>query len=140
MQNGKGNEDRTQKSKASLHTMPTLNDMMKHKVPMSDIPAENIERKEFVRQMVEKISQSANEDFSPEVPSFNLGQQILSQHRKIAALKRKSPGQSSDSDNIHNIQQTPVPIKTMPDAPASPQQKVIAEIVAREIGLLSGLR
>jgi hypothetical protein len=111
---------------------------MRNKKPVASIPAQDSGEKEFVSQIVEKISRGDGQDFSTEVPSFNLGQQILSQQRKIAALKRKSP---TSSDDVSNTQQSLSikipPIQSIPQAPASPQQQIIAEIIAREIQVLT---
>lgn len=105
----------------------------------TDKPNQDVE-KEFVSRMVEKISQKADADYSPQMPSFDLGQQILSQQRKIAALKRKSPISNTVSADIKKL----VPIKimplSMPEAPPSPQQKIIADIIAREIQALTTTR
>ncbi|MBU1518902.1 MAG: hypothetical protein KKE31_00690 [Planctomycetes bacterium] len=130
------------------HSMPTFGDIMKNINKSPRRPAsretrgqEDTPKKEFVSEMVEKISRQDNEDFSTEVPSFNLGQQILSQQRKIAAFKRKSPLASNISDKTRQpVLANPVPIQSIPQAPASPQQKIIAEIVAREIQVMTAVK
>ena len=122
----------SQKSKSASRVMPALEDILKNKATQSHPPIQSAGEKEFIRKMVEKISNPQQQDRSGEMPSFNLGQQILAQQRKIAALKRKSPGQE--------IKPQPVQIKSMPQAPASPQQRIIADIVAREILVLSSAR
>jgi len=135
MQNDKANDSRIT-PKATPHNMPTFEEMMKDINKSQDTP-----KKEFVSQMVEKISRQDNEDFSTEVPSFNLGQQILAQQRKIAAFKRKSPLASNISDETRQpVSANPVSIQSIPQAPASPQQKIIAEIVAREIQVLNAVK
>ena len=135
MQNDKANDSKIT-PKSTPPNMPTFGDIMKNINKSQDTP-----KKEFVSQMVEKISRQDNEDFSTEVPSFDLGQQILSQQRKIAAFKRKSPLASNLSDETRQpVSANPVPIQSIPPVPASPQHKIIAEIVAREIQALTAVK
>lgn len=121
-----------QNSKSSSRVMPAFEDILKNKVSQVHPPVQSAGEKEFVHQMVEKISSPQQQDRSGEMPSFDLGQQILAQQRKIAALKRKSPAQE--------IKPQPIQIKSMPQAPASPQQLIIADIVAKEILFLTASR
>lgn len=134
MQNDKNDESRIEKSRVLSHPMPTIADITKNiNKPISDT-----DKKEFVSQIVGKISQADSKDFSTDVPSFDLGRQILAQQRKIATLKRKSPNLP---DNTQQPLSAKIPsIKTMSQAPASPQQKIISEIIAREIRLLTTAR
>jgi hypothetical protein len=113
---------------------------MRNRKAAANIPAPDSGEKEFVSQIVEKISRGDGQDFSTEVPSFNLGQQILSQQRKIAALKRKSPISPDVSNTQQSLSMKIPPIQSMPQAPASPQQQIIAEIIAREIQFLTSAR
>jgi len=133
-------------------SMPSFGDIMK--TP----PAKG----EFVSNMVEKISKADNADKSQDMPSLDLGMQILAQQRKIAGLKRKSPGKENDTPQIDKeeikfrpipiiAQSVPVvfPVRTInniqiaPAVPAaaqpSPQQLIIADIVAKEILALSAI-
>ncbi len=122
------------------HSMPTLGEIMRNKIPAAYTPIQDSTEKEFVSQIVEKISRGDGQDFSQEVPSFNLGQQILSQQRKIAGLKRKSPS-SSDADNTQPSPSIKLPsIQSISQPPASPQQQIISEIIAREIKNLTSVR
>ena len=122
--------------------MPAFEDILKNKASQSHPPVQSAGEKEFVRQMVEKISHPQQQDRSSEIPSLDLGGQILAQQRKIATLKRKSPGQENNISQTskQEIKPQPVQIQSMPPAPASPQQKIIAEIVAKEILALAGTR
>jgi hypothetical protein len=126
-------------------SMPSLGDIMK-KPPANG---------EFVSNMVKKISKADKADKSQDIPSLDLGVQILAQQRKIAALKRKSPGREFDlpQTNKQEIKFRPIPVieqpnpvvfktktaHTPPAAPASPQQMIIADIVAKEILALSAV-
>ncbi len=128
---------KSQKGKIPIQTMPTLEDITSQKVFDAHPPVQSANGKEFVHQMVEKISRQQPQDRSSKMPSFDLADKILAQQRKIAALKRKSPPQN---DNQPPSQPKPVQISSMPPAPASPQQKIIADIVTKEIMALSTAR
>ena len=132
----------SQKSKSSSRVMPAFEDILKNKAEQVYSPIQNAGEKEFVRQMVEKISHPQQQDRSGEIPSLDLGGQILAQQRKIATLKRKSPGQENNISQTskQEIKSQPVQIQSMSPAPASPQQKIIAEIVAKEILALASTR
>ncbi len=129
------------KAESSLRVMPAFEDILKNKTAQTYPPAQSVGSKEFVRQMVEKISQPQQQDRSGEMPSLDLSQQILAQQRKIAALKRKSPLQNGDSSiNSRQIHPNVSQISSMPPTPASPQQRIIADIVAKEIMILASAR
>jgi hypothetical protein len=133
-------EDNGRVTRIEVSSMPTFEEILRNKKAVASTPAQDSGEKEFVSSIVEKISRGDGQDFSTEVPSFNLGQQILSQQRKIAGLKRKSPS-SNDTGNT----QSPPPIKlpsiqSISQPPASPQQQVISEIIAREIQILTSAR
>jgi hypothetical protein len=138
MQNDNNDNGRVTRIKVS--SMPTFGEIMRNKKPAASIPAQDSGEKEFVSRIVEKISRGDGQDFSTEVPSFNLGQQILSQQRKIAALKRKSPSSSEASNTQQSLSIKIPPIQSIPQTPASPQQQIIAEIIAREIQVLTSAR
>ena len=57
----------------------------------------------------------------PEIPSFDLAEEIMAEQRKITAIRRKAPGKKTEAQPV-DIEQ-----------PLSEQEKIIAEIVARDI-------
>jgi hypothetical protein len=127
-------------TRIQVSSMPTFEEIMRNRKAAENMSAQNSGEKEFVSGIVEKISRGDGQDFSTEVPSFNLGQQILSQQRKIAGLKRKSPS-SNDAGNIQSSTSTKLPsIQSISQPPASPQQQIISEIIAREIQILTSAR
>ena len=66
------------------------------------------------------------------IPKFDLADHILSEQRKTAAIKRKGPGRINKTDNHkQDIRSTGYNIKPQPMS--SQQEKIIAEIVARDI-------
>ncbi|HAL44510.1 MAG: hypothetical protein A2Y12_16765 [Planctomycetes bacterium GWF2_42_9] len=102
---------------------------------------QNDEKKEFISDIVGKISEGKSENYTEGMPTFDLGQQILSQQRKIASMKRKSPG-AAPAPVTEKIQAPKPAIKIMPfqaliEQPMSPQQRIIADIIAREIQILT---
>jgi hypothetical protein len=110
---------------------------------------QNEEKKgEFISDIVGKISKGNDKDYTEGMPTFDLGSQILAQQRKIAAMKRKSPGAPTSPENPAEVKHQPikfVPVKIIPfqmpaEQPMSPQQKIIADIIAREIRILTAAR
>jgi hypothetical protein len=68
------------------------------------------------------------------MPSFDLAQQIMAAQRKISGNRRKGPGSPRFAVNAEELKAAPLrPCKAASEAPMSPQQRVIAEIVARDI-------
>lgn len=127
----------SEKRKIPTRPMPTLEEITGQKIFDVHPPVQSIKKKEFVSQIVEKISSRQVQDFSNNMPSYVLADKILSQQRKVAALKRKSPLENNEQPFSRP---EPVRISSMPAAPASPQQKIVAEIVAKEIMALSAAR
>ena len=74
-----------------------------------------------IPEFEEILSVSAEQD----VPRFNLGKQILSEQRKVSSSKRKGPGTEPQAQKQEPAGLAP--------SPASPQQRIIAEIIARDI-------
>lgn len=98
-----------------------------------------------------EIEAESEPDDESEIPEFNLAEQIMAAQRKVVGNRRKGPGNARFE--IKEIEQetptadlqppaapvAPPPPKAAPiriiamEAPMSPQQKVIADIVARDI-------
>jgi hypothetical protein len=88
-------------------------------------------------------------DDKSEIPEFNLAEQIMAAQRKLVGNRRKGPGNArfeikeveQEAPKPVNVPLPPViaaappaPIRIVAmEPPMSPQQKVIAEIVARDI-------
>jgi cell pole-organizing protein PopZ len=73
----------------------------------------------------------------PEIPTFDLAEHILAEHRRTASRHRKAPGQAQAQPEAR---QEPVAVKThVIEPPSEPSQdlpelhRVVAEIVARDI-------
>jgi len=71
---------------------------------------------------------------APEIPMFDLAENILAEHRRTAARRRKAPSQTPAEPAIHPARPA---VKTHVVEPPSPGlldlQRVVAEIVARDI-------
>ncbi|MEN6386680.1 MAG: hypothetical protein ABFD79_15990 [Phycisphaerales bacterium] len=100
----------------------------------------NEEKPEFISDIVGKISHAKDEDYTDGMPAFDLGQQILAQQRKIAALKRKSPSAANSVQPTKPAAAPKIkPFEALIEQPMSPQQRIIADIIAREIQILTSL-
>ena len=70
------------------------------------------------------------------IPTFDLGQQILAEQRKVAAVKRKGPGMRGAAPVRVPQAQPASDADGRPGAELSEQDQIITEIVARDIGRL----
>jgi len=71
-----------------------------------------------------------------EIPTFDLGQQILAEQRKVAAVKRKGPGMRGAAPPRIPQAQPASGTDGRLGAELSERDRIIAEIVARDIGRL----
>jgi hypothetical protein len=70
---------------------------------------------------------------TPDIPSFDLAEQIMAEQRRITAIKRKAPGVKPEIQRLKPEVQPVEHIIKEPKPALSEQDKVIAEIVARDI-------
>lgn len=68
-----------------------------------------------------------------EIPSFDLAEEIMAEQRKIAAIKRRAPGTKTDVQRLKPEVQPVDHIIEEPKPALSKQDKIIAEIVAKDI-------
>ncbi|MDD5328174.1 MAG: hypothetical protein PHY02_10245 [Phycisphaerae bacterium] len=107
------------------------------------IPIETILAKESAPLLRPMVSINKKEEITalrekPEIPSFNLAEDIMSEQRKITAIRRKAPGQRTETlSSTPRTQPTDYTTEQEKPAPAE-QEKIIAEIVARDIERLCG--
>jgi hypothetical protein len=82
----------------------------------------------------EKTAEAAStEQEKGGMPRFDLAEEIMAEQRKISAIKRKAPGERIEAQKAEK-EVEPVSYTMGPSTPAQPyQQKIIAEIVARDI-------
>lgn len=75
-----------------------------------------------------------DKDTVAEIPMFNLAEQMASTQREISSTKRQGPGRKSDQvQKIVAEARNMLSSQTDNIDPASPQHKIIAEIVTRDI-------
>ena len=68
-----------------------------------------------------------------EIPKFNLAEEIMAEHRRITAIRRKGPGEKEVAQK-QELEAGPGRDTTGQPKPAlSEQKQIIAEIVARDI-------
>ena len=99
---------------------------IKKEIPVKEIPP--LPKSEMSRK-----KETATPKESPEIPSFDLAEEIMAEQRKITSIRRKAPGQK---DNIQRLKPKPQPVNHITKQPIpllSEQDKVIADIVARDI-------
>jgi hypothetical protein len=71
-----------------------------------------------------------------EIPTFDLGQQILAEQRKVAAVRRMGPGMRGAAPGKIPQVQPASGADGRPGAELSERDPIVAEIVARDIGRL----
>lgn len=76
-------------------------------------------------------------DKSMEIPKFDLAEQILSEQRKLSAVRRKAPRRRAKAPSPKTVKPAARPIE--PPMIPTEQEQIITEIVARDIeDLLKG--
>ncbi len=81
---------------------------------------------------VQKTPVETNKKTS-EITKFNLAEEIMAEHRKITAIRRKEPGEKDEAQK-NELEAEPGGDATGQPSPAlSEQKQIIAEIVARDI-------
>lgn len=68
-----------------------------------------------------------------EMPSFDLAEEIMAEQRRITAIKRRAPGVKTDVQRLKPEVQPVDHIIEEPKPALSEQEKIIAEIVAKDI-------
>ncbi len=102
-------------------------------IPIEEIPAKETAPLPKPAVSMDKKEASEISEETLEIPSFDLADEIMAEQRKITAIRRKAPGQKTEAQRLkpetriddHSIEQ-PKPL-------LSEQEKIIAEIVARDI-------
>lgn len=69
---------------------------------------------------------------SNEIPTFDLAEQIMAEHRKMTAVRRKGPGRIVKSPQKRHPAES-IARNVVPGPALSGPEQVIAEIVARDI-------
>jgi hypothetical protein len=73
------------------------------------------------------------ENTKPQIPTFDLANEIMAEQRRITAVKRMGPGKKTDSRGIKTQFDSNNLIELQPSADPAQKNQVISEIVARDI-------
>jgi hypothetical protein len=84
---------------------------------------------------VPKKPVEANQKIS-EIPKFNLAEKIMSEHRRITAIRRKAPGQIVEAQKQEREAEPAKDTAGQPKPAVTEQKQIISEIVARDIEML----
>jgi hypothetical protein len=111
----------------STQKNPATQDSTRETAPLPR-PAVSVNKKEEAETL-----QAPKRQGKPEIPSFDLAEEIMAEQRKITAIRRKAPGQKTEAQRLKP--ETPIVdhIIEQPESLLSEQEKIIAEIVARDI-------
>jgi hypothetical protein len=82
---------------------------------------------------VTAVNQKPAVDNQHEIPKFDLAEEIMAEQRRITAIRRKAPGQKTEAQRSEPQAQ---PVGYPIEQPLSEQEKIIAEIVERDIDKL----
>jgi hypothetical protein len=102
-------------------------------IPIETIPAKGTTPLPRSVVSVNKKEQAETSEETPEIPSFDLAEEIMAEQRKITAIRRKAPGQKTEAQRLKPETQIVDHIIEQPKPLLSEQEKIIAEIVARDI-------
>ncbi len=106
------------------------------------VPYGNIARQEPVSQEPVKnmpippaeVKRSlGTEQQKSEIPKFNLADEIMAEHRRITAIRRKAPGEKGEAQKPEREDESAGNIIRQPSPALSEQEQIISEIVARDI-------
>jgi len=101
-------------------------------VPIEEIPAKETTPLPKVVS-VNKKEETETPQEKGEIPRFDLAEEIMAEQRKITAIRRKAPGQKNEVQKLKPETQPVDHIIEQPKPALSEQEKIIAEIVARDI-------
>ena len=112
--------------KEETHQKPKSQNDSEHATRLADaapIPAEKEKPAESVSTQQEKT----------EIPRFDLAEEIMAEQRKITAIRRRAPGKKFEAQ-LERLQPKPVDYTIERSILRQPQQdRIITEIVARDI-------
>ena len=81
----------------------------------------------------DKQSHSPSEDGQPKVPKFDLADEIMAEHRKIASVKRKSPNKIIEPLRPIDTSKGQTDTASNPISETIEEKQAIRDIVARDI-------
>jgi hypothetical protein len=110
-----------------IKTIPAGSATGKETAPLPR-PAVSVNKKEEAETL-----QSLKGQEKDEIPSFDLAEEIMAEQRKITAIRRKAPGQKTEAQRLKPETQIVDHIIEQPKPLLSEQERIIVEIVARDI-------
>jgi hypothetical protein len=96
-------------------------------------PAESVSKKEEAEISEETPDSPRCDSVATRIPSFDLAEEIMAEQRKITAIRRKAPGQKTEVQRLKPETRIADHIIEQPKPLLSEQEKIIAEIVAKDI-------
>jgi hypothetical protein len=96
-------------------------------IPIEEIPAKQAPPLPGPKKEAETSPET------PEIPSFDLAEEIMAEQRKVTAVKRKAPGKKTEAQGLKPVTRIDDHSIEKPKLLLSEQDKIIAEIVARDI-------
>jgi hypothetical protein len=127
----------TQNSAVEITQLSDAAEISTHKntgpIPIETMPAKEIPPLPKPAESVSKKEETETPEETPEIPSFDLAEEIMAEQRRITAIRRKAPGQKTEAQRLKPETQIVDHIIEQPKPLLSEQEKIIAEIVARDI-------
>jgi hypothetical protein len=102
-------------------------------IPIETIPAKKTAPLPRPAVRMNEKEEAETSEETPEIPSFDLAEEIMAEQRRITAIRRKAPGQKTEAQRLKPETQIVDHIIEQPKPLLSEQEKIIAEIVARDI-------
>jgi len=102
---------------------------------VKSIPIETISAKRQAGASTENLKDKIQkaERQNAEIPQFDLAEQIMAKHRKVTAIKRKAPDKTPEIKSKERQVQASVFADEKPVSKVSDKERIIADIVARDI-------
>ena len=73
------------------------------------------------------------EQHTSEIPKFDLAEEIMAEHRRITAIRRRAPGEKDEAQRQEREAESAGHTIGQPSPALSEQEQIIAEIVRRDI-------
>ena len=123
----------------SISTVKPTQPPIKEQVNSTQLPQETPIKIHSIPEFEEIMPNPAKQD----IPEFNLAEQIFAEQRKLSLSKRRRPEQQTAAEIREQIDEQELskstkpqeysPLRGVTSPPASPQQRVIADIIAKDI-------
>jgi hypothetical protein len=140
-------DDGTAPKNSAMQNNPDTAELSTHNntgsIPIETIPAGYATGKETapLPRPAESVNKKEQAEETPEIPSFDLAGEIMAEQRRITAIRRRAPGGKTDVQRLkpevqpveHIIEEPKSALSESRKGYLTEQEKIIAEIVARDI-------